>query len=276
MLCLKLFIISFCCLCYTVYRETQKGRSPSWTQARRKYRCYWRRRFKRYVDCCTLKLYLWQIQYFMVECHIHDKPTMPCGNVLFDCLPIDALFIALTDEFPVVLNTTYTWSNVIMKTWTLDGISVHFLVELGFGSLTNPGKFANIWPHGRGEIFTTNFLLVFAQIRSLTWNAVSAPQERLKWCTLVVTIKATRSGIFLKNGEFFFLSKKSALGSILIFWYPSTLRNLFQKEPLFLSIHTSTEFSKLSPLESVFEKMRPFETFIWCWLTVFSLSGGNR
>ena len=58
MLCLKLFIISFCCLCYTVYRETQEGRSPSWTQARRKYRCYWRRRFKRYVDCCTLKLYL--------------------------------------------------------------------------------------------------------------------------------------------------------------------------------------------------------------------------
>ena len=41
----------------------------------------------------------WQIQYFMVECHIHDKPTRPCGNVLFDCLPIDTLFIALTDEF---------------------------------------------------------------------------------------------------------------------------------------------------------------------------------
>ena len=38
-------------------------------------------------------------KYFMAECHIHDKPTMPCGNVLFDCLPTDTLFIALTDEF---------------------------------------------------------------------------------------------------------------------------------------------------------------------------------
>ena len=43
---------------FILYRETQKGRSSSWTQARRKYRCYWRWRIKRYVDCCTLKLYL--------------------------------------------------------------------------------------------------------------------------------------------------------------------------------------------------------------------------
>jgi len=124
-------------------------------------------------------------------------------------------------SFPVVLNTTYTWSNVIMKTWTLDDISVHFLVELGYGSLTNPGKFGNIRPHGRGEIVTTNFLFVLAQIRFLTWNAASAPGAitimLVRRCTLVVTIKATRSWIILENGEFFFLTKKSALGAFAFF-----------------------------------------------------------
>ena len=161
-------------------------------------------------------------------------------------------------SFSVVLNITYTWSNVIMKTWTLDDISVHFLVELGYGSLRNPGKFANIRPHGQGEIVTTNFLLVFPQIRFLTWNAASAPGAIKimlgRRCTLVVTIKDSRSRIILKNGVFLPF-QKIRVGSVRILWYPTTLRNLFQKEPLFSSIHTSTEFSKLSPLESVFEKM---------------------
>ena len=123
-------------------------------------------------------------------------------------------------SFPVVLNTTYTWSNVIMKTWTLDDISVHFLVEFGYGSLTNPGKFANIRPHGRGEIVTRNFLFVFALNRFLTWNAASTAGEIKIMlggrCTLVVTVEATRSSIALKNGEFFFPSKKSALGAFAL------------------------------------------------------------
>ena len=51
-------IVIYLFILFILYRETQKGRSSSWAQARRKYRCYWRRRFKRYVDCCTLKLYL--------------------------------------------------------------------------------------------------------------------------------------------------------------------------------------------------------------------------
>ena len=58
---------------------------------------------------------------------------------------------------------------------------------------------------------------MFVQIHFLTWNAASAPGAIKimlgRRCTLVVTIKATRSRIILKNGEFFFLSKKSALGA---------------------------------------------------------------
>ena len=53
-----------------------------------------------------------------------------------------------------------------------------------------------------------------------------------------MTVEATRSQIFLKNGEFFFPFQKIRGGSIRIFWYPTTLRNLFQKEPLFF-IHSN-------------------------------------
>ena len=163
-------------------------------------------------------------------------------------------------SFSVVPNTTYTWSNVIMKTWTLDDISVHFLVELGYGSLRNPGKFANIRPHGQGEIVTTNFLLVFPQIRFLTWNAASAPGAikimLVRKCTLVVTIKTTRSWIFLKSGEFFFLSKKSALGTFALSGIQQLYVIFFKKN---LCFHPFTRVRS-------FQNSPPWRAFLKRWV----------
>ena len=210
-------------------------------------------------------------------------------------------------SFSVVLNITYTWSNVIMKTWTLDDISVHFLVELGYGSLTNPEKFANIWPHSHYEFpFRVRSNSLSNLKRCLgSWSDWNNALGRR--CTLVVTIKATRSRIILKNGEFFFLSKKSALGAFAFSGIQQLYVIFFKKNLCFHPFKRVRSFQNSSLWRAFFKRCvfgdclnwirvndRPkrknkslisnkngymwtgIRNLIWCWLTVFSLSGGIR
>ena len=75
-------------------------------------------------------------------------------------------------------------------------------------------------------------------------------------CTLVVTIKTTRSWIFLKSGEFFFLSKKSALGTFALSGIQQLYVIFFKKN---LCFHPFTRVRS-------FQNSPPWRAFLKRWV----------